>query len=239
MSSQTFSVLRKLTLPRQKRYAPSSGSRPFEWAIVMLVCGAFSFLLAGCSESKPSRSKTVASGSASAHDVPTARPGNQPQSTGASPKRDSGRLSKERSAGRKARSTAGTGSQSTPRRPFTPAEIEAAGRIYTTVQEKRESLLARGDSAGQNEERSMSGGTPASGLPAQMPQVQKRIIREMASAISEEPKLSPTRFRRLMNRTMRDSLLRDRFFEAIRKAGGESPSSQESSSQGLSPEGRR
>lgn len=222
MSSQAFPVLRRLVLPNRHLFV--LGARPFKWALAVLGAIAFSFLLTGCSKSEPSASKAGAPGSTSVQGVPTPQLGDQPQSVGGPPGGASGEKLKRRSTGRKVPSTADTGSKSKLRKPFTPSEIEAAGRVYAKVQDKRKRLLAREDSVQKKTENPTSKESPASGLLSQMPQMQKQMIRTMASAISEESELSPFRFQRLMNRAMRDSLLRDRFFEAIRKAGGESPS---------------
>lgn len=187
---------------------------------------ALSFLLTGCSKSEPSTSKAGAPGSTSVQGAPTTQLGDQPQSVGGPPRGASGEKLKRGSTGRRVPFAADTGSRSKLHKPFTPSEIEAAGRVYAEVQEKRERLLAREDSVQKKTENPTSKGSPASGLPPQMPQMQKQMIRTMASAIAEESELSPLRFRRLMNRATKDSLLRHRFFEAIQKAGGTSPSPQ-------------
>lgn len=233
MSSQAFPVLRRLVLPN--RYLFALGTRPFEWALAVLGGIALSFLLTGCSKSGPSTSKAGAPGSTSVQGAPATQLSDQPQSVDGPSRGTSGEKLKRRSTGRKVPSAADTGSKPKLRRPFTPSEIEAAGRVYAKVQEKRERLLAREDSVEKKTENPTSKGSPASGLPSQMPQMQKQMIRTMASAIAEESELSPLRFRRLMNRAMRDSLLRDRFFEAIQQAGGTSPSPQEPLLQERSP----
>lgn len=233
MLSQAYLTLRErvLALLGGDGTCPPSGPSPFGWGIAVLAGVAFSFFLTGCSKTEPSTNKTVAPGSTSAAAPPTARVGGTSQSTRAFSKDAlGGALSRERSVDRTPRTSGEANSRTKPRRPFTPAEIKAAGRVYATVQEKRESLLTREDSVEENKEKPTSEGSPASGLPPQIPQMQKQMIRAMASALSEESELSPTRFRRLMNRAMSDSLLRDRFFEAIQKAGGESPSPQAPSS---------